>query len=157
MIIIDAYNFLYFRYDEINIDIINAFLKKIIFYSNNSKNKIKIVFDGVFFKNSFLSQYGLIELFFSENDADSLIIKIIEKSPSKTYTLITADRGIINSILKKKSCKLIKPNMFWQEIDYINNEKINEIKLKKLKKTILKKTSEYDDILLDNLFIKYLK
>jgi predicted RNA-binding protein with PIN domain len=158
MIIIDLYNCIYYRYDEINIKLIEIFLNKLILYSDFFDEKIQVVFDGFFFRENFKSKYNKIELFFPFGDADTEIIRIINSMPSKTYLLVTADREIIKEVVKKKSCELLKPDEFWRELILLEKEVNFNRNNKNLKKeSKLKKTTDYKDFELDLLFNKYLK
>jgi predicted RNA-binding protein with PIN domain len=158
MIIIDLYNCIYYKYDEINVNLVEIFLNKLILYSNFFDEKIQVIFDGFFFKSNFRSKYDKVELFFPFGDADTEIIKMIQSMPSKTYLLITADREIINEVVKKKACDLLKPDEFWKELIFVEREIKFNLNNKNLKKTTrLKKTTDYKDFELDELFDKYIK
>lgn len=154
MIIIDLFNLLYYKYDEVNLKIITNFISTITLYSDITKKRIFVIFDGVYFQSSFNSMYKKVELYFINGKADDYIIKLVKNAPSKTYFVVTADREIINFVNEKNKDKIISPNNFWKEIFEINNIYNNE-KNKTYKKSTLKKLSDVDDNDIDDLMNLY--
>ena len=102
MIIIDFYNFLYFKFCEINEKNIKIALDLIIKYSDNNEFKIIIVFDGIYFQSLFMPRYKNVELIFYNGKADFYIINHIKKFLSNKSFIVSADREIILEVKKKK-------------------------------------------------------
>lgn len=153
MIIIDFFNFIYRRYDEVNNNTIIATLNYLASYHTISHKRIKVIFDGVVFKPLLPgSSYKNIDFCFALPNADLYIIKLLSSHSAKSFDVVTDDRELKNSI-KKYAKNIFSTKDFWLKISVNNTyNKDNEKQCSHFSKT--EKTTDYEDFDLDELMKK---
>jgi hypothetical protein len=150
MIIIDYYNFLYYRYADITESIIRSNLKLLTYFVNNKKIVMKVVFDGIHFQDIDF-KHNKINLHFSSwMTADDYIINMFMHLQGRSHILISHDRALITAVQRKSNASVLSPQLFWKELDLIvNYSPVNT------KQSPLIKTTEAKDDDIDALFQRY--
>lgn len=148
MIIIDYFNFLYCRYAEITEEIIKKNLKIIVNFFEDKNTYIKIVFDGVRFKDIFFNHKKISLIFSERQSADDVIISIFQKLQGKAHVLVSRDRHLGNVIKVKSNSLIVDPLWLWKQLDlFCKHNRFTFIK-----KSSLQKTTDYIDDSLDDLY-----
>jgi hypothetical protein len=148
MIIIDYFNFLYCRYPEITEELIKKNLKIIANFFEDKNTYIKIVFDGVRFKDISLNHKKISLIFSERQSADDVIIAIFEKLQGKTHILVSRDRHLGNVIKVKSNSLIVDPLLLWKKLDLFYKHNCFGL----VKKSSLQKTTDYIDDSLDDLY-----
>lgn len=151
MIIIDYYNFLYYRYCDLSEIIILKNLRLLSFFAKEKSTTIKVFFDGVFYRNiDFKSHY--IQLFFTSYEtADDCILKMFGSLQGRNHWLVSADKKFIKLMSSKSNICIVNPRKMWQELDFLLRCK----NIQGNKKSNLIKTTEVVDDEIDSLFKRY--
>lgn len=150
MIVIDYYNFLYCRYSEISESIIYFNLNILTHFVKDKDIIIKIIFDGIYFKNINFNHKKIQLLFSSGMTADEYIINIFSRLQGRIHILVSKDQELTLYCKKKSNATIVNPDLFWKELDYLskytdtNNKKSNLIK-----------TTDDKDTNIDLLFYNY--
>lgn len=152
MIIIDYYNFLYFRYGTITKQVITNNLKLLSLFVDDKNIFFKIVFDGTYFQDISFQHKKISLLFSNKESADELIIRIFSNLQGKSHILVSQDKTLCYSVKNKSKADICNPKTLWQSLDIINKYGTVE-----KEKSPIKKTTEYEDNELDELFYKYYK
>ena len=149
MIVIDYYNFIYHRYAEINESVIFHSLKLLSFFIKDKDIQIKVVFDGVFFQNINFKHKSIKLCFAYGISADDYIIDIFSKLQGKSHIIVSKDKALVNFVKKKSNAKIIFPEIFWKELDFLSH--YGNITNKKSQ--LIKFSDEDSEI--DDLFYNY--
>ncbi len=150
MLIIDYYNFLYYRYPEINEAIVIFNLNILRSFVKNKDINIKVVFDGIYFQNINFSQKQIQLHFAYAMTADDYIINIFSHLQGRSHVLVSKDRALGSFIKQRNNATIIAPELFWKELDYIlKYSNINN------KKSSLIKTTDDKNSDIDLLFYNY--
>mgnify|MGYP003964217001 FL=1 len=115
MIAIDFFNVFYFRYYDATFENVKLLLISMCIYSIENNCRINIFIDGYKYEINISEKYRRLIIITYAYCADNEIIKFINLKPSKSFSLVTADRYIIDET-KSKICKLIHPRDFLKEI-----------------------------------------
>lgn len=149
MIIIDYYNFLYSRYVDINEVTVKRNLKLLSTFFAEKHFYVKIVFDGIYFQDIIFVHEKISLLFSSNKTADDIIKDLFKKLYGKANMLISRDKNLTTYIKRTYDARIIDPILMWKQLDMFSKflpQDHNQ------RKSSIKKTTDYVDEELDNLY-----